>query len=118
MSRFGSLQPRSNKFGDAMLIHIIIAVWSENISIDARLRTSNPPLCKQPRLVTRKHKCVLVLYCKEEEEEEINKILHLRLIRKLCEVEIVHIDPENAPNAYIAMARAHHHAAVRAKTCG
>ncbi len=117
MSRFGSLQPRSNKFGDAMLIHIIIAVWSEKY-IGLMRDYALPTLLYTNNLgsVTRKHKCVLVLYCKEEEEEEeINKIPALELIRKLCEVEIVHIDPENAPNAYIAMARAHHHPAVRAK---
>ena len=116
MNRFGGLQPWSNEVDDAMLIYVIIAVWSEKY-IGLMRDYALPTLLYANNLgsVARKHKCVLVLYCKEEEEETINKIPALEHIRNLCEVEIVHIDPESAPNAYVAMGRAHHHAAVRAK---
>ncbi len=82
-----------------MLIHIIIAVWSEKY-IGLMRDYALPSLLYANNLgsVAGRHKCVLVLYCKEEEEETINKIPALELIRNLCEVEIVHIDPENAPS--------------------
>ena len=108
-----------------MLIYIIIAVWSEKY-IGLMRDYALPSLLYANNLgsVAGRHKCVLVLYCKEEEEEIINKIPTLDLIRKLCEVEIVHIDPENAPSTrvhtstYVAMGQAHHHAAARAKQLG
>lgn len=99
-----------------MLVHIIIAVWGKNY-IESMRDYALPTLLYANNLgsVAGRHRCVLVLYCTKVEEAEIRQIPALALIHKLCEVDIVHIDPESAPNKYVAMARAHHHAAVRAR---
>jgi uncharacterized radical SAM superfamily Fe-S cluster-containing enzyme len=99
-----------------MQIHIVIAVWGENY-IKLMADYALPTLLYVDNLssVAGRHNCVLVLYCKRSEEQTIREIRLLDCIRKLCQVDIINFDPDSSPDKYQAMAKVHHHAAVRAK---
>lgn len=95
--------------------NFIYVVWGDAY-IDVMVRVALPTMLFKNNLpaLAARHSCKVVFFIRANEEAKIRAAPSVMDLAAVVELEFHHIDPDTAPNMYMAMSEAHHRAALAA----
>lgn len=99
--------------------HLLMAVWGEPY-IETMVELAIPSLLSAGNLpaLAARHDCRVVFFVRASEEARIRRAPSVERLARLVPIELVHIEPDGAADAYAAMSAAHLRGCVAATADG